>query len=105
MNFVIQNITQKFNFVVFPCTMTHIDKIELQSLKAVLTSMKIDPPSHISRILSDIDLSLTYESILIYRYLNELFLCVNTQQSVDTEYYTYVKNQLINQIDLVIGKC
>lgn len=88
-----------------PCTMTHTDKLELQSLKAVLTSMKNVRPAHLSRILSNINLSLTNESILIYRNLNELFLCIHKHQSVDSEDFFHIKAKLISQIDLVIGKC
>ncbi|MCD6019579.1 MAG: hypothetical protein K0S53_2700 [Bacteroidetes bacterium] len=84
--------------------MTHTDKIELQSLKSVLTSMQIDRPSHLSRVLSDINLSLTYESILLYRNLNELFLCLHINQSVNTEDFYQLKSRLINQIDSMISK-
>lgn len=85
--------------------MTPIDKAELQSLKTVLTSLKMEKPTVLTQVLSDFNLSLTYESILIYRNLNELFLCVNTHQSIDTESFSHIKNRLINQIDLVINKC
>lgn len=85
--------------------MTQIDQKELQNLKTVLTSEKIDKPAKLSHVLADLNLSLTYESILIYRNLNELFLCVNTYQTVDSENFTYIKNKLINQIDSVIGNC
>jgi hypothetical protein len=89
----------------FPSTMTQIDKLELQNLKTILTSLKIDRPTIITQVLSDLNLSLTYESILIYRNLNELFLCVNTHQSIDSEDFFYIKKKLITQIDRVIGHC
>jgi hypothetical protein len=88
----------------WPCTMTHIDKIELQALKTVLTSMQIDRPTHFSRVLSDVNLSLTYESILIYRHLNELFLYLHLNQSINTEDFYHLKSRLIYQIDSVMGK-
>ena len=85
--------------------MTQIDKKELKSLKTVLTSIKVENTTILRKILSDINLSLSYESILICRNLNELFLCVNTYKSINTEDFSYVKDKLITQINLVIDEC
>ncbi|MDF2448202.1 MAG: hypothetical protein K0R26_706 [Bacteroidota bacterium] len=82
--------------------MTHYDKLELLTLRSILTQLKVDTPSVLSQVLSELDLSLNSESILIYRNLNELFLCINTHHKVDDNDFREIKSNLIRQIDLAI---
>jgi hypothetical protein len=67
-----------------------IGKIELQSLKAVLASGKISFPVHLSRILSEINLNLTFQSILVHRHVNELFLFVSPGQPLDLVAFLFI---------------
>ena len=85
--------------------MSQSDKQTLYNLKAVVTNLQIGQNTPLNKVLSQLQLALCNESILIYRYLNELFLCSITFASDDTEDFAEIKIQLLNQIDSVINKC
>lgn len=85
--------------------MSQSDKQTLYNLKAIVTNLQIGQKTLLNQILSQLQLALCNESIMIYRYLNELFLCSINFASVDSEDFAEIKIQLINQIDSVINKC
>ena len=83
--------------------MSQSDKQTLHNLKSLVRNLQIGQRTLLNQILSQLQLALSNESILIYRYLNELFLC-SAYASDETEEFADIKIQLLNQIDSVIGK-
>ncbi|MDF2451867.1 MAG: hypothetical protein K0S26_1371 [Bacteroidota bacterium] len=79
------------------------DQIELLNLKETLINLESTQSSIITKVLTETNLSLSFESIMIYRNLNELFLYVNTHKNIDPENFAGIKSKLLNQIDLVMG--
>ncbi|MCD6017382.1 MAG: hypothetical protein K0S53_503 [Bacteroidetes bacterium] len=86
-----------------PCPMNLTDQIELLNLKETLINLESTQSSIITKVLTETNLSLSFESIMIYRNLNELFLYVNTHKNIDPENFAGIKSKLLNQIDLVMG--
>lgn len=85
--------------------MTRIDIQTLQNLKAILVNLEIGHNTLLNQILSQLQLALCNESIMIYRHLNELFLCSTTFASDNSEDFAEIKIQLLTQIDSIINKC
>jgi hypothetical protein len=83
--------------------MSQSDKQTLHNLKYLVRNLQIGQRTLLHQILSQLQLALSNESILIYRYLNELFLC-SAYALDETEEFADIKIQLLNQIDSVIGK-
>lgn len=83
--------------------MTQIDKQELRNLKATLLNLDISQPAIMVQTLTDINISLCSESIILQRNLNQLFLYLNTHKTADKANIMVFRNRLITQIDSVIG--
>ncbi len=83
--------------------MTAIDKQELQNLKTALLNLENTQPAVVVQTLTDINLSLCMENIVLHRNLNQLFLYIHTHKTIDDAYFISYRNKLITEIDSVIG--
>lgn len=82
--------------------MSQSDKQTLHNLKSIVVNVQIGQKTLLNQVLSQLQLALCNDSILIYRYLNELFLCSTVFASDDSEDFAKIKMQLLNQIDTMI---
>ena len=76
---------------------------ELIDLRAILLTFQSDSTAHLKKILSEVKLTLSTESIAVQCLLNELFLCASSSPINFVE-FNVLKKDLISQIDAIMGQ-